>query len=245
MNRYALLIEASNVCGEQELPGARNDVKLMQNYLMEPIGGCWLESEIEILNKPSYATICVKLALHATDYCMVYFSGHGSERKKGCPTVCLNDTEREVPVMGLYPESPYGVVIADCCRGSGTEGLGDEDNHRSILKEASTFSSDCSGRRLFDLALGQCIKQNGKDGIIEMLACAYNESASETKYPHAHGVYTFALLAEARRWYKDPASTYYLTTSCLHSGIREYMASQGQHPCYTPESLSYPFAIKE
>ena len=46
MKRFALLVEASNIKGEEELPGVRQDIDMMNSYLMSLVGGVWSEDEI-------------------------------------------------------------------------------------------------------------------------------------------------------------------------------------------------------
>lgn len=244
MDRYALLIEASNVTGEIDLPGARNDVIAMRDYLMSPVGGSWQNEEIEVVNKPQLTSICVKLAFHSNFFCLVYFSGHGSEPRKGFLTVCLNDIEREVEVKYLRPDSEYGIVIMDCCRGSGLIEESNENTKIAHFTHVATQGTDENSRNVWDKALQKCIKNNSDCGIVEMISCSYNEEARETESPNAYGEYTHALLEEAKRWHRTAESNYYLPSSQVHKRVYGYMVRRGQHPCYSPESLKYPFAVK-
>lgn len=245
MQRYALLIEASNVTGEEDLPGARNDVIAMRNFLMSPPGGAWRHDEIEIVNKPQYRSVFEKLLDHKEDYSLVYFSGHGSECVQGCPSVCLNDTEMTIPVTCLYPKSKYGIVITDCCRGNGmVETLNENMKKASFSFEEAFDATDVTSRNLWDAALSQCIRSNTDDGIVEMLACQYNEAASEIEAPEAYGLYTHAIINAAKNWYQEASCDTFLTTLQVHEKIKLYMALHGQHPAYFPSELEYPFAIK-
>ena len=246
MQRYALLIEASNVTGEEDLPGARNDVIAMRNFLMSPPGGAWWHDEIEIVNKPQYRSVFEKLLDHKEDYSLVYFSGHGSECVQGCPSVCLNDTERTIPVTCLYPESKYGIVITDCCRGNGMlEASNGNMKTASFSSVTSSVAEYVKSRKLWNAALAQCIRSNTDDGIVEMLACQYNEAASETEAPEAYGLYSHAIINAAKNWYQEASCNTCLTTLQVHKLIASYMEeTHGQHPAYFPSELEYPFAIK-
>ncbi len=243
MDRYALLIEGSNIKGLKSLPGAENDVIAMREYLMSSVGGEWRDDEIVTINQMRLRKIRTMLMRHIDDFCFVYFSGHGSEEVRGVPTVCLNDNELDVSVTDLYPAGNYGIVITDCCRGNEQESLNESVEFENFLIRTA---SDINGisRKLWDLALEKCIEDNKTQGIVEMLSCGYNEVARETRRPDAHGIYTNALLKEAKLWQKTAKSKKYLSTLGIHNRIYEYMVRQGQHPSYAPENLKYPFAVK-
>lgn len=243
MNRYALLIDGSNISGEKHLPGAEKDVVSMRGYLMSPIGGSWYDDEIETINQESIFKVNVKLERHKDDFCLVYFSGHGSEEIQGNPTICLNDNEKDVPVTSLYPASGYGIVITDCCRGSGQDTLNESvGNENFSIKTASDKNK--ASRSLWDSELKNCIGKRRLNGIVEMLSCSYNEDANETDPPDAHGYYSYALIQAAKDWYENVEPNSCLTTLQIHIAIYDYMVRQGQHPCYNPECLEYPFAVK-
>ena len=243
MGRYALLIDGSNINGEQRLPGAKKDIVAMREFLMSPVGGSWRDDEIEIINQKLFILIKVKLFCHKEDFCLVYFSGHGSEVNTGVPTVCLNNSEKDVPVRDLYPLSKYGIVITDCCRGNSQETLNENAGNKNFtIKTASDLNK--ASRDLWNRALKHCIDANKSQGIVKMLSCGYNEVAGETEPPDAHGIYTHALIQAAKDWYENMESNSHLTTLKIHRAIYDYMVSQGQHPCYNPECLKYPFAVK-
>ena len=48
MNRKAILIEASDVRGLKDLPGARVDIKNWKGYLKSLLGGTWTDTEIKV-----------------------------------------------------------------------------------------------------------------------------------------------------------------------------------------------------
>ena len=187
--------------------------------------------------------IIVKLTYHSDDFCLVYVSGHGSEGVRGVPTVCLNDSDKKVPVQGLYPLGKYGVVITDCCRGNGQETLNESvRNENFAIRTASDVNE--TSRNLWSRMLETCIEDNKNQGIVEMLSCGYNEAARETIFPNAHGYYSYALLQAAKDWHANVESNSSLTTWDIHIIIYDYIVRQGQHPSYAPENLKYPFAVK-
>jgi hypothetical protein len=243
MDRYALLIDGSNINGEKHLPGAEKDVAAMREYLMSPVGGSWHDDEIEIINQKPLKLIKLKLICHDKDFCLVYFSGHGSEEEKGVPTVCLNDNEKDVPVQALHPIGEYGIVITDCCRGNGQETLNENVGNENFAIRTACDVNEAS-RDLWDRALKKYIDENKSQGIVEMLSCSYNEDANETYLPDAHGYYSYELIQAAKDWYENVESNSCLTTLEIHRAIYDYMVRQGQHPCYTPKKLEYPFAVK-
>ena len=216
----------------------------MREYLMSPVGGGWRDDEIEVINQKLLKNIKFKLSFHNEDFCLVYFSGHGDEAVQGIPTICLNDFEMDVPVKALCPFSKCGIVITDCCRGNGQDDVVNESRKIASTENFELLNSDDVSRDLWERALKKSIEENNLNGIVMMSSCSYNETAGETKPPDAHGLYTYALLKEARKWHLTATKNHYLTTLQIHNRIYEYMVRQAQHPCYTPENLEYPFAVK-
>lgn len=77
MKRGAVLIEASDLCGGR-IPGAKQDVALLNELLISDLGGAWESSEIIILINPSYHQIINAIAtLASVGYAFISYSGHG------------------------------------------------------------------------------------------------------------------------------------------------------------------------
>lgn len=254
MNRFALIIEASDVKGQTALPGAKQDAINWYNFLTSNVGGGWRQDEIVILNKPSRTLVTYYLVTHNQDYCFVAYSGHGCELKSspmqttGIPTVCLNDTEQQVPLSVLTPQSQYGTLISDSCRG-----------HEILQKTASNFSNrgdsyTLASEDIADIytsllhckkwhqALKQCCLS--QSGILTMYSCASGQSADED--PYAGGVYTSLLINVAKSWYGSAQSNTYYTTYDAHQQAAQLMKQYApqQIPEYNKFPLKFPFAVK-
>ena len=67
MNRFALIIEASDVEGQTALPGAKQDAINWYNFLTSNVGGGWRQDEIVILNKPSRTLVACYLVYNYWD----------------------------------------------------------------------------------------------------------------------------------------------------------------------------------
>ncbi len=255
MNRFALIIEASDVKGQAVLPGAKRDAEQWRNFLMSNIGGAWNENEIIVLNKPSSDLVTDFLTRHISDYCFVAYSGHGCEIKRyswqteGIPTVCLNDTETTLPLSRLKPHGSCGTLIADSCRGyelmtKTAANFSKRSDSRGLVVEDATKSAylACLHYQGWKQALQQCC--NTQNGILTMYSCASGQAAGED--PNAGGIYTSFLIQSARIWYDAAKSNKYYTTWNAHDDADKLMKiyAPQQTPEYQSLPVKFPFAIK-
>ncbi len=244
MKRKAILIEASNVQGEDNLPGAAKDVMNWAKFLTSPLGGSWDSTELlPAYNKPRKAVISELLKAHQNWYCFVVFSGHGRDG-----SVVLNDQETQVPYKDLLPQGTKGTLIIDACRGVPREGI----------KEGATAlaNSSFSNRRIANLSAmnEKASTETHKDvwlralhgrmdGIVRMLSCSKGQDADED--PNAGGYYTSLLMDGAKEW-QDDDITQDLVFSTLEA--HDYAVDklpQQQTPQYYPNRAVYfPFAVK-
>lgn len=255
MNRFALIIEASDVKGQTSLPGAKQDAINWYKFLTSNAGGSWQQKEIVILNKPSRTLVARYLVAHRQDYCFVAYSGHGCELKSspmqttGIPTVCLNDTDQQVPLSVLTPQSQYGTLISDSCRG-----------HEILQKTASNFSNrrrdsytlasediaDINTSLLHYKKWNQALKQCclSQSGILTMYSCVSGQSADED--PYAGGLYTSLLINAAKSWYVSAKSNTYYSTYRAHQQAAQLMKQYApqQMPEYNNLPIKFPFAVK-
>ena len=120
MKRVALIIEASDVNGVSDLPGARKDIDNWQQFLRSEMAGAWIKEEIAIMHKPRAETVVNFINQHRNnDYCMIIYTGHGAELKhqhKSVPHVLLNENDHLVDIKYLVPKSSKGILISDACR---------------------------------------------------------------------------------------------------------------------------------
>ena len=259
MKRKAILIEASNVTGLNDLPGARVDVANWKNFLTSDLGGAWEDSEIITLKKPDSSTVTQYLNVDADCYCFVAFSGHGSDG-----SVVLNDywVNSGYPIASLKPKGNKGTLIIDSCRGQAEAmrysfikaAFANEAGHAVALNahrgRSVQFASakELSERLLLNRA-GMVIKprqkweeavKNSSVGTVEMLACSRGQAAGED--PQAGGYYTSLLMQSADLWQISGTTATIYSTKEAHDYAASKLPSQ-QTPEYKPLSLAFPFAV--
>lgn len=254
MKRYAIIIESGNVKGQDDLPGARLDLRNWVRFLKSELGGAWEESEIWPVNKPTSAEVRTKLQEHADDYIFVAFSGHG-EQRGDMVYVCLNDSEQNVSETIFTPN--LGTVVLDCCRGSDNGRSGRIVEAKAMDSSTATFSlmnscsvqdglrriKRCNRRTLFLNA----IKNNPFSKVVRMYSCSKGQGAEED--PNAGGLYTSMLIGEAKSWGKSIHSCNHdkiYTTLDAHNSVVSELKKIGsqQLPEYQPVWQEYPFAIR-
>lgn len=196
MKRRTILIEAANVKGLDYLPGAEADIRNYQQYLCSITGGCWQQTEIRVLSKPSRSQLLaeIRAAEKEAEYLFLAFSGHGymkrSPNQLPRPTenqltmLCLNDSE-EIPVSDINP-AIKNFFIADSCRGL-----------EQVMEKAMAFVERLTSttrsmqeeiaRRLFDDAV-----RSAESGQILTYSCGVNESAGEDK--NSGGYFSLAMM---------------------------------------------------
>ena len=257
MKRKAILIESSNVLGENDLPGARIDIENWVRFLSSRIGGAWETDEIVILRKPSLSQLDYALKQASERYCFLAFSGHGADG-----VVALNDFSKQVPVSLLRPHGKKGVALIDSCRGK-TEttkldfGI---QKHADTLNEAVANSVTLSAKEgratnfsekgahtneLVELVYGRirfkAELEKADAGIVSMLSCSSGEAAGESRT--AGGYYTSALLGAAVSFHTVTKGEGFFSTKEAHDYAVRIMPKQ-QNPEYSPANRWFPFAIK-
>jgi hypothetical protein len=257
MERKAILIEASDVAGETNLPGARVDIENWMAFLKSALGGAWKDSEIRRFNKPTSTEVKNYLEEHSGKYCLVAFSGHGSNG-----SVALNDYNKSCPLSTLEPKGDRGVLIVDSCRGIEKA----KSFRSSVAKSAGVLSERAGGtvllnarhgditnfsaledpglihyNRILDAQAFMNALSASQKGVVRMLACAEGEGAGED--PESGGYYTSALLDAAYAFERDTRESGILTTLQAHDYASAIMPWQ-QRPEYSPRSVTFPFAVK-
>lgn len=246
MKRKAILIEASNVQGEEALPGAAKDVINWINFLKSPLGGSWDSSEIyPPYNKPRKDVISGLLKAHQDSYCFVVFSGHGRDG-----SVVLNDQEMEVAYHDLLPQSTKGTLIVDACRGTSGDAIKEGAVAVANSRSASRSSRMANFSAMNEMNYTETHKdvwlrdlQERTDGIVRMLSCSEGQGAEED--PDAGGYYTSLLMAGAKEWQNDDvAQELVFSTLKAHNYAAKNLPQQ-QTPQYLPDCTVYfPFAVK-
>ena len=268
LKRFAIIIESSNVRGQADLPGARQDAMNWRSFLTSELGGAWRADEMvkHNLNKPSSAHIRSLLDLYDDRYVFLVFSGHGYEEYdrvlgRYVTKICLNESEQDVSIDSISPKQ-LGTAVFDCCRGV--------ENGQGRVKVANeSFSARC--RAAFGTAedtLGFLVRNStNAQGLarvtvanfflqsieklatrvrVNMYSCRRGESAGED--PNVGGYYTTLLIQGAKAWAEGQRSSQYYAvynTKQAHDFAVEAMqeVNSEQHPEYDPSWQAYPFAI--
>ncbi len=173
MKRFALIVEASEVPGEDKLPGAAADALNYYEWLYSKSGGDWFGSEIVVLHTPTVAQ--VKKAVSdagKVDYAFVAFSGHGFHHGELDETqVCLRGGF--MSARRLMPNADRCAVVVDACR----HVLGEEV--RESIKLSATINkafpyADRDYRKDFENEMSRAEK-----GSVFLFSCDLDEAAGE------------------------------------------------------------------
>ncbi len=248
MKRRAILIEASDVKGQDDLPGARVDIKNYTQYLTSQAGGNWYPYELVTLNKPSWSALNaeIKKAELEAEYLFISFSGHGYMKRPpvgafltpsetDLTILCLNDTQ-EISLSQINP-TIKNFVIADSCRQ--LEKIIKAARIQDMMMFAESSSADLA-RLIFDNA----IKEAGTGQIIAY-SCGVNETAGED--PNRGGYFSAAMM-ECGFNFSNAGQRRAITTDqvfeCAYRNVKALAAQQ--NPKYLPgrRLTHFPFAVK-
>ncbi|MBI5791872.1 MAG: caspase family protein [Rhodocyclales bacterium] len=186
IERHALIIECSEIVGQEPLPGARRDADNWNEFLLSNRGGLWRTSEISMLRNPSSVQVKSAIARMTSGYGFVTFSGHGYVSAQTRETmVCLQGGN--LSEIELTPNSPRATVILDSCRGIYEVAFAEA---LAVMKKAA--GDDVQFRFLFDAAL-----ERAEMGICRAYGCSFNQAAQESK---AGGYFTQALIQAGKNW---------------------------------------------
>lgn len=125
MLRKVILIEGSNVKDEEELPGAKVDIKNWLYFLCSSCGGAFGANEIVVLQNPTPDRVISEMKHNETIYMMVVFSGHGfHSTEEDEDFICLNPDSQGNSFLSLsdiqavmQKQAKRGLLIMDACRG--------------------------------------------------------------------------------------------------------------------------------
>lgn len=269
MERFALLIEASDVDPSNDLPGAREDIRHWKDFLQSELGGSWRysknesNSEITVRSSPYSSDVEALLKANSHKYCFVAFAGHGFHDKKGGDYVCLNKSYMSCPIDKITPKSRQGTLVVDACRTFddayvSTSIQAATSRYRKnliIANEATEIRSLSSESRITSFSNVYYSDKNWSKhfvgcgtGIVKMLSCAKGEAADDIRVNGVEkgGIYTTILMKSAMNWKKRASSSKVYKTKDAHDDTVRYMTTNfpEQHPEYTPLHIAYPFAIK-
>jgi hypothetical protein len=249
MKRRAILIEASNVKGQDDLPGARVDIKNYTQYLTSQAGGYWYPDELVTLNKPSLATLNaeIKKAEFEAEYLFISFSGHGYMKRPPANVfpapsettltiLCLNDTQ-EISLSQINP-TIKNFVIVDSCRQ--LEKLVKAMKIQDMMAFAESRSVNVA-RVIFDNAV-----RDAGPGQIIAYSCGVNETAGED--PNRGGFFSAAMMECGFNLSKTGQQRAIPTDQvfeCAYRSVKTVAAQQ--NPKYLPGrriGSHFPFAVK-
>jgi hypothetical protein len=259
MTRKAILIESSNVTGQSDLPGARADIQNWTKFLKSNLGGAWHDSEIVTLNKPLSTKVAEALNIPSDSYCLLAFSGHGSNG-----SVVLNEGSLEFPISSLRPKTARSTLIVDACRGIADPiallanlkvAMANESIVKAVAVDAlqgrsvqfcsaveesltilNRISRTASHRTSWDNAL-----HSSSRGLVQMLACSRGQDSGENG--SSGGYYTSLLMQSAQRWDQHSTNPGTHSTKDAHEYAAATLPPQ-QTPEYSPSSLAFPFAVR-
>lgn len=184
--RHALIIECSEIVGQDPLPGARRDADNWNEFLLSNRGGLWRTSEIAVLRNPSSTQVKSVIGKMTGGYGFVTFSGHGYvSAQTGETMVCLQGGN--LSEIELTPKSPRTTVILDSCRGVYTVAFAEAFE---VMRKAA--GDDARFRTLFDAAL-----ERAELGVCRAYGCSFEQAAQESK---AGGYFTQALIQAGKGW---------------------------------------------
>lgn len=230
MQRKAIIIECSEIPGQDKLPGCASDASAWKTYLMSPVGGAWYAGEIDVIHNPNTTTVLSAIRGSSADYTFVTFSGHGyvespSGRTFGCfRGGALSEDE-------LTPRSDRATLVMDCCRGIAVEALTKiaMDHLREAVYNTSAY------RRVFDDAALRAEK-----GGVRIFGCSFDEAAGEDR---DGGAFTQNFIKVGALW---------ATSGVLNQRDAFDQATRNvkrRHPQQNPEALfgrrqhHFPFAV--
>lgn len=186
IKRHALVIECSEIVGQDKLPGAQRDAIAWREFLLSDRGGAWRRDEITVLNNPTRQNVLSRLGLMNEGYGFVTFSGHGFVSGATNETMaCLQGGN--ISEFELTPACPRATVVLDSCRGvlavTFAEAL------TALHKRAA---DNTRYRDLFDTAL-----EIAEKGACTLYGCAFEQAAQESS---AGGDFTQALIRAGENW---------------------------------------------
>ena len=240
MKRAALIVGASG----GDLPGVAVDVASYRSFLLSPLGGAWLPSEIVTLDSPSSARVSIELeGLALASYSVTIFAGHGHHPIADGSTRVVVRPGEELDSDVLRQGAPKHTLILDCCRALAKAPL-TEDVLAKASKRELTLNPPES-RRYYDRAIEAC-----EPGLVVMFACGIDESAGDS----AHGgYYSSSILLASQRWrsgYDIDLQTHTATLSVkqAHDKAAErvrVISGNRQNPTieHPRSSKHFPFAI--
>lgn len=242
--RYALLIESSQVRGENDLPGARADIVLMSEWLLSSKGGAWREDEIHFASHPSGAELEAAFSdARESNYAFVAFSGHGYFYKDGVKSqtrVILQEDEH-LAARYLNPGCRRCTIVVDACRNIVVP------VRRTLTENLRTKAARFARRADREMAREKFdwLVENADPGAVFLYSCAIDESAGEDENGQG-GIFTLGLYRSATEWEPSKPGVFLSVENVFDRAARFTSAEMPQqHPraFYGRRRKHFPFAV--
>lgn len=241
MKRYALLIEASEVPGEDVLEGTKADVQAYRDWLYSKPGGDWFDHELKVLHTPKVSE--VKKAIQSVgkvDYAFVAFSGHGFHSKElDLTKLCLRDGR--MTVREIIPDAARCTMVVDACRNVMREIF--TKSFQLSLNEARRYAKFAEARNFredFENLVAQAEK-----GTVFLYSCDLDESAGESRL----GGYFSRFLVDAGNAFGDrntDGSKWFSVKGAFKDAAEATtLRNKQQHPKFEPgrRLVHFPFGV--
>jgi hypothetical protein len=169
------------------LPGVKVDLKNYKDFFKSPIGGSWLETEIDTMINPTKSELTNKLRLYSgltLDYLIIIYSGHGGQERE--TLLEINPNGELIGESELIYISKRQLNIFDCCR-CYPEALHESYQFKVLVKSFSGLNL----RQEYEKRILQAISQQ-----VILYSCAIGEISNDTK---EGGIYSQNFLKSARQ----------------------------------------------
>lgn len=174
------------------LPGVKIDIENYKRFFKSPIGGNWLESEIDATwlnrSKTELVTELNRLKGLSLDYLIVVFSGHGGQERE--TILELNSRGELIGESELKYLASRQLNIYDCCRSFPTS-INESRQSEFLVKSFSAFNT----REKYEKRILQAINQQ-----VSLYSCSIGEVSNDTS---EGGVYSKYLIQSAKNIIDD------------------------------------------
>ena len=243
MTRKAVLIEASEVEGQDPLPGALRDVANLKSWLMSSAGGAWDESEIVVLHTPTVGLVLAHINdARRASYAFVTFSGHGEHPARG-----EHDDTRVTLAGGTLRAAELNcgadrcTVLIDACRYVAEQAFTESFAKSVTANKYAMDSTRQAHRAAFDAQVAKTDK-----GVVYMYSCGITEFAGESS--QSGGYYTHSLILQGEMWYSSSQVGVVYDTRVAHENAALNVTRRvpQQHPEYAAgrRMKHPPFAVR-
>lgn len=243
MTRKAILIGSpGSKNADNFLKGVDIDLGHFVSFLKSPIGGSWMDYEIEELNSEPTEKLVELVQNTHEDFLLLYFSGHGNQNLHET-LIAINEHEAiRVSQLISIINSPKSLIIIDSCRKIVDEYFENLTGQEYLTFETSFNQPNTS--ELYKQKIAQC-----SDGIVIAYSCSVGEISNEIELG---GLYTYSLLKTSLDWYVSQLNDGVLEISNVTNLAHQFVkrsSNNEQNPELIAvnneqQSLNFPFALK-